>query len=636
MAIISTIGRKSFKVKLLFFGMYSFLIIMGATMVYPFLIMVSGSTKSAVDIKYFDVVPKFLYQQNVLYKKFTEGLFNEKVPDLNSTYNIKEFSFEYVNEPETINQKAITAWTEFLEENPQPDYSYFCGFIAAPQSKTTPLNLRLFKNWLANNYSKDIGVVNDQLGTSFIGWNNVVYRSSQCVYRRDYPKASVFAQAYNKFVNENVSYSERVYQSMSGVYRWNFLLPQFGKDIEGYNKKHDADYKSYSVIPLARRISDVSNDKEKPLWEDFVRLLMTLYCIRMDETATEGYQTYLKVKYENIADLNALYKTDYKSFEDIPVMRKAEEHGVRLADWGAFIQGWIDQNTGIMYEAPINSLSIDTVETRYQDWLLKKYGSLEAVNNDLGLDVSSSSLIEMPQRSFHYKYMLENISDIRKEFATRNYRTVADYMLFHGRGIINTVIYCGLAVLVALIFNPMAAYAMSRYKLPSTYKILLFFLCTMAFPPMVTQIPNFLLLRRLGLLNTFAALILPGVANGYAIFLLKGFFDSLPRELYESAAMDGANEFVMFWNITMSLSKPILAVVGLQAFTAAYANFMMAFVICPDEKMWTMMVWLYQLQQRSGQAVVYASLIIAAVPTFLIFLFCQNIIMRGIVVPSEK
>jgi multiple sugar transport system permease protein len=92
----------------------------------------------------------------------------------------------------------------------------------------------------------------------------------------------------------------------------------------------------------------------------------------------------------------------------------------------------------------------------------------------------------------------------------------------------------------------------------------------------------------------------------------------------------------MFWRVTMSLSKPILAVIALHAFTTAYANFMFALLICQDERMWTLMVWLYQLQQRSGPAVLYASLIIAAVPTFLIFAFCQNIIMRGIVVPVEK
>jgi multiple sugar transport system permease protein len=159
---------------------------------------------------------------------------------------------------------------------------------------------------------------------------------------------------------------------------------------------------------------------------------------------------------------------------------------------------------------------------------------------------------------------------------------------------------------------------------------------TMAFPPMVTSIPSFLMLREFSLLNTFAALILPTAANGYSIFLLKGFFDSLPKELYESAELDGAGEIRIFWQITMSLSKPILAVIALNTFNAAYANFMMALLICQDKKMWTLMPWLYQLQQQSCEGIVFSSLLIAAIPTFIIFILCQNVIMRGIVVPVEK
>jgi ABC-type glycerol-3-phosphate transport system permease component len=161
-------------------------------------------------------------------------------------------------------------------------------------------------------------------------------------------------------------------------------------------------------------------------------------------------------------------------------------------------------------------------------------------------------------------------------------------------------------------------------------------MATMAFPAEITMIPSFLLLKHLNLLNTFWALVLPGAANGFSIFLLKGFFDSLPRELYESAEIDGAGEWTKFWVITMSLSKPILAVLALGAFTIAYSEFMMALVIIPDQKMWTMMVWIFQLQQISHASIVYASLVIAAIPTLLIFLFCQDLIMRGIIVPTEK
>ena len=108
------------------------------------------------------------------------------------------------------------------------------------------------------------------------------------------------------------------------------------------------------------------------------------------------------------------------------------------------------------------------------------------------------------------------------------------------------------------------------------------------------------------------------------------------RELFESAELDGASEWTIFWHIAMGLSTPILSVLALNTFTAAYGNFMMAFLLCQDQSMWTMMVYLYQLQQNSSQAVGFAALIIAAIPTLLVFIFCQNIIIKGIVVPSEK
>src|SRR5262249_20975619 len=156
------------------------------------------------------------------------------------------------------------------------------------------------------------------------------------------------------------------------------------------------------------------------------------------------------------------------------------------------------------------------------------------------------------------------------------------------------------------------------------------------FPGDVTQIPSFLMLRELGLLNTFAALVIPAAANGYSIFLLKGFFDSLPKDLYESASLDGASELRMFGTIAMPLSAPILAVIALGAFTAAYGAFMFALLVCQKESMWTLMVYVYQLQQFYGAPIIFAALVVAAIPTLLVFVFCQNIIMRGIVVPVEK
>jgi multiple sugar transport system permease protein len=164
-------------------------------------------------------------------------------------------------------------------------------------------------------------------------------------------------------------------------------------------------------------------------------------------------------------------------------------------------------------------------------------------------------------------------------------------------------------VLAQLTVNPLCAYALSRYKLKQTYNILMFFIATMAFPPM---------------------------ANGYYIFLMKGFFDSLPKELYEAAAIEGASEFHMFFKITLPLVKPIMAVKALGAFTAAYGGFMWAFVICQDPRMWTIMVYIYQFQQGNPYHLVMTALVLSSLPLLFMFIFCQKIIMRGIVIPVMK
>jgi multiple sugar transport system permease protein len=129
---------------------------------------------------------------------------------------------------------------------------------------------------------------------------------------------------------------------------------------------------------------------------------------------------------------------------------------------------------------------------------------------------------------------------------------------------------------------------------------------------------------------------LPGLAAGFSIFLLKGFFDSLPKDLYESATLDGAGELRIFATITMPLSTPILAVIALGAFTSAYGAFQFALLVCQKQSMWTLMVHIYQLQIYYGTPIILASLVLAALPTLLVFMFCQNIIMKGIVVPVEK
>ncbi len=118
--------------------------------------------------------------------------------------------------------------------------------------------------------------------------------------------------------------------------------------------------------------------------------------------------------------------------------------------------------------------------------------------------------------------------------------------------------------------------------------------------------------------------------------MLKGFFDSLPRELYEAGILDGATEITMFRRITVPLSLPIFSVIALNAFTASYGAFLFALVVCQDPKMWTLMVWLYDLQSAAPPYLIMAALTMAALPTLIVFLFAQKVIMRGSILPSFK
>ncbi|MGD9874946.1 MAG: carbohydrate ABC transporter permease [Kiritimatiellia bacterium] len=621
MPIISQIGRKARKVRFLYACIYAALLLGALTMVYPFLVMISGSTKSAVDLKDLDIFPRFLRDDRMLYRKYVEGLFNESSDTMNAVYGTSFRNFEDVEPPENSDREMMAKWQEFLADNPPPAYASGCGFVQARISKTIPLNLRNFKKHLAGKFGKSAGEVNRALGTDFAGWNAFFLIPENFMLRRDMPRTDPFNAELQIFKN-SLGPESLYYFSADGFYRTLFLKTQYSGDIAAYNASHGTDYSSYDDIVLSRTLPD-GTDAEKADWENFVRHTLNLLWVRVDPLAAELYREFLEAKYGKIIILNRIYESDYASFALIPLVEEPPFEGIVLSDWEAFITGWEDPDTKKFHIIPTELLRVDSLEIRFRDWLAAR-----GENN--------TGRIIIPQRDLHYAEFLGMKKALAWEFATRNFKTVFEYIVLHGRGVLNTAIYCALAVLCALIVNPLAAYAMSRNRMPASYKILLFLMATMAFPPMVTQIPVFLMLRKMQLLNTFAALVLPGLANGYAIFLLKGFFDSLPRELYECAELDGANEWTMFWHITMSLSRPILSVIALQAFTMAYSNFMFALLICQDEKMWTLMVWLYQLQQRSGQPVIYASLIIAAIPTFIIFAVCQKIIIRGIVVPVEK
>ena len=321
---------------------------------------------------------------------------------------------------------------------------------------------------------------------------------------------------------------------------------------------------------------------------------------------------FLKERYGTVEAMNAAWDIPRKSFYDVSFA--AEARGGDSGDAGKR-EAW----------------------RAYKTWCARK--SLAAgdyVSQSMPADLAAAA--GDVRNAIAAQFQEHGMRDLLAE-AAGNYALVAEYLFARGRAFFNTLALVVLSILVSLTVNPLAAYALSRFRMKCTEKIILFLLATSAFPAAVTAIPGFLLMRDLGLLNTLAALVLPGAASGMSIFILKGFFDALPRELYEAAAIDGAGEATVFMRITLPMAKPILAVNALATFMHAYASWEWAFLVCNREDNWTLAVWLYQMSAETfiGQPwCLMAAFAIVSVPTAAVFLLCQKVIMRGIVLPSMK
>jgi multiple sugar transport system permease protein len=456
------------------------------------------------------------------------------------------------------------------------------------------------------------------------------------------------------------------------------IIPKFvGDDQELFDKFVDDKYAGDAAQIAGTRTGSVGSSEidrynqfleELPLdmWVAGFRLAPNQVTSRL----TAKYQEWLRAKFATIDDLNKAYVEENVAFQTVPLPSEMLERPTWKAPEGQKYKDWLNFKATLPaeYRVPIRRTRLwqeylrASYKNRVEDVPVNLLGTAKKfeeiaypsdIDDKVRLDFLSkiptryhTTTVEelwtratgspMPIEATEKAYVVSQAGNLKREFAGRNFRYVLDYILIHGRAVLNTFIFCGLAILTQLIVNPLAAYALSRYPIKASGKILLFLLATMAFPAEVAMIPSFLLLKDLGLLNTFAALILPGMASGYMIFLLKGFFDSLPTELYEAGQLDGAKESTLMMKIAVPLSRPVLGYLALMAFMASYSAFIFAFLVAQDQRMWTLMVWVYQLQTTAPKAVVMAAVALAALPTLLVFLFAQRVIMRGIVLPGER
>lgn len=196
---------------------------------------------------------------------------------------------------------------------------------------------------------------------------------------------------------------------------------------------------------------------------------------------------------------------------------------------------------------------------------------------------------------------------------------------------VNSLIISVSHMLLVLVVVSTAAYGYTRLKFKGRDALFTFLLGTMMFPSLMNLIPNFKIIDMLGWTNSFLAVIVPGVAGIYNIFLVRQFVLGIPKELDESAVIDGANPFQIFRHIILPLTKPALTVVALFSFTGSWNDFLWPSIVMSDIDKLPITPGLQLLQ---GQYLTYpgigtAGALLALIPTFLLYLVAQKSFMQS-------
>jgi multiple sugar transport system permease protein len=200
------------------------------------------------------------------------------------------------------------------------------------------------------------------------------------------------------------------------------------------------------------------------------------------------------------------------------------------------------------------------------------------------------------------------------------------------RYLFNSFIVSATITVIALFFHSMAGYALARLRFPGREAIFLAIFSTFLVSLPVIIVPLFILVRTLGMVNSYAGLIVPGIFNAFGIFLLRQYYVSLPRELEEAAVVDGASYWRIYWSVVLPLSRPIIASLAILFFLANWNAFLWPLTIANDPNLWVVQVGIssFRSQYASSWNYIMAASTIVAAPMLILFVIFQRQIMDSI------
>ena len=223
------------------------------------------------------------------------------------------------------------------------------------------------------------------------------------------------------------------------------------------------------------------------------------------------------------------------------------------------------------------------------------------------------------------------------KFASSNYTELFGKFAF-GTYLWNSVFITVVATILTLLFNSMAAFALSKYQFTGQKTVFVLIIATLMIPPTIILVPAFLVISELHLLNNLWGVILPAVATPTGVFLLRQYMLTIPDELLEAARMDNASEWRIYWKIILPLAAPAMAVLAIFSFMWRWNDFLWPLIVLSKSEHFTLQLALnaFQGELNTQWHYLLAMTVITLIPITLVFAFLQKYITTGIASAGVK
>ncbi|WP_299550519.1 carbohydrate ABC transporter permease [Seonamhaeicola sp.] len=218
-----------------------------------------------------------------------------------------------------------------------------------------------------------------------------------------------------------------------------------------------------------------------------------------------------------------------------------------------------------------------------------------------------------------------------ENFTLDNYKNVWKDLPF-GKWLFNSVLVTTIQTFSNVFFSALAGFTFARLEFPGRKIIFTLLLSSLMIPGIILLVPKFIVLNELSMINSYGGLILPGLVGVTNIFLMKQFFETIPKDLEQAALIDGCSYFRLFWQIFLPISKPALAAVAIYTFQGAWNEFLWPVIVSYTEDMYTLPLGMASLRHEllTDWPLLMAGTILISLPTLAIFIIFQRYFVQGV------